>query len=85
MYPPESLDCDKVVGQLGLPIDGWTAELVYRYAILIRDRLNVDWAIMIDVYRLDEDGKQVRRSVERIDICHSEIHVHEFRQSDDPE
>jgi hypothetical protein len=39
---------------------------------------------MIDVYRIDGNGDVIRRRVERIDICHSEIHVHDFRQSDDP-
>ena len=85
VYPPERLDRDKTAGQLGAPIDGWIPELVYRYAILLPDGLNVDWAIMIDVYRLDESGQIVRRRVERIDICHSEIHVHSFRRSDDPD
>lgn len=85
VYPPESLDRDKIAGQLGALIGGWIPELVYRYAILIRDGLNVDCAIMIDVCRVDEDGQQTRRRVERIDICHSEIHVHTFRQSADPD
>lgn len=82
--PPERLFADKVVGQLGAPVDGWIPELVYRYAILVPESLCVDWAIMLDVYRLDENGGVIRRRVERIDICHSEIHVHEFRRSDDP-
>jgi hypothetical protein len=83
-YAPERLYADKVVGQLGASVDGWTPELVYRYAILVPESLCVDWAIMVDVYRLDGSGEVIRRRVERIDICHSEIHVHEFRQSDDP-
>ncbi len=85
VYPPESLDEDKIVGQLGAPIDGWTPELIYRYAILKRDGLNVNWAIMIDAYRVTENDEEIRRSVERIDICESEVHVHSFRQTDDPD
>jgi hypothetical protein len=84
VYPPDQLDPDKIASQLGTPIDGWVPELIIRYCILIPRALNVDWALMIDVYHVDEDGETVRRRVERIDICHSEIHVHEFRQSDDP-
>ena len=84
VYPPDQLDPDKIVSQLGAPIDGWTPELIFRFAILRRRALYVDWALMFDVYRIDEDDKTVRRRVERIDICHSEVHVHEFRQSDDP-
>jgi hypothetical protein len=83
-YAPELLDLDKIAGALGPAIDGWIPELVYRYSILIPRGLCIDWAIMIDVYRVDDDGKVVRRKVERIDICHSEVHVHTFRQSDDP-
>ncbi len=85
VYPPELLDPDKIASQLGAPIDGWTPELVYRYAILLPEGLNVDWAIMIDVYRVDEMGETIRRRVRRIDICESEIHVHHFRQSGDPD
>jgi hypothetical protein len=66
-------------------MDGWTPELIFRYAIFKPLSLNVDWAIMIDVYRVNEEGQTQRRRVERIDICHSEIHVHRFRQSDDPD
>ena len=84
-YPPELLFSDKTAGQLGAPIDGWIPELIYRYAILMPEGLTVDWAIMIDVYRVDENGDTIRRRVERIDICESEIHIHHFRQSDDPD
>lgn len=83
-FPEGRLDRNKIASQLGAPVDGWTPELIYRYAILIPEGLNVDWAIMIDVYRRTDQGETVRRRVERIDICHSEIHVHQFRQSDDP-
>jgi hypothetical protein len=83
-YPPELLDPDKIVGQLGAPMDGWTPELTYRYATLIAEDLTIDWAIMIDVHRVELDGTVTRRLVERIDICESEIHIHHFRQSSDP-
>ena len=56
-----------------------------RYAILIPEGLNLEWAIMIDIYRIDEAGQVIGRRVERIDICESEIHVHHFRRSDDPD
>ncbi len=83
-FPEKRLFRDKIAGQLGAPIDGWVPEVIYRYAALTPEWLVVDWAIMIDVYRVEADGEVTRRRVERIDICHSEIHVHVFRQSDDP-
>lgn len=83
-FRTDQLHTDKTVAQLGAPIDGWTPELIYRYSILIPASLCIDWAIMIDVYRIDENGAAARRRVQRIDICHSEVHLHEFRQSDDP-
>lgn len=83
-FPIETLDSDKIVGPLGSPLDGWNFELIYRYAIQLLTGLNVNWAIMIDAYKWNEDGRSVRRRVERIDICDSEIHTHTFRQSDDP-
>lgn len=85
VYPEDYLDRDLIVGQLGAEIDGWTPELVYRYAIFLPDGLNVDWAMMIYVYRAGKASESTRRRVERIDICESEIHVHTFRQSDDPD
>jgi len=83
-FPEELLFRDKIVGQLGSPIDGWVPQLIYRYAALTPEWLVVDWAIMVDVYRVEANGEETRRRVERIDICHSEVHVHVFRQSDDP-
>lgn len=83
-FPEERLWRQKIASQLGAPIDGWTPELIYRLAVLEPAQLNVDWAIMIDVYRVEADGEVIRRRVERIDICHSQVHVHVFRQSDDP-
>lgn len=84
-FPADFLDRDKVISQLGAAVDGWVPELVFRYAIYVPLGLNVDWAIMIDAYREDDlDSGESRRRVERIDICDSEVHIHRFRQSDDP-
>jgi hypothetical protein len=84
-FPQDRLDPDMIVGTLGAPVDGWTPELIYRYEQLLPERLTVNWAIMVDVFRVDQSGNTIRRKVERIDICHSEIHIHRFRRSDDPE
>jgi hypothetical protein len=81
-YPEDQRHDDHVVGVLGPPIDGWLFELVYRYAIY--RGLNVDWAIMINARRADDGSKGERRNVLRIDICHSEVHRHIFKQSSDP-
>ena len=84
-FPEDLLYRDKVVSQLGAAVDGWIPELVYRYAIHGPLGINVDWAIMINAYREDDtDTGETRRRVERIDICDSEVHIHRFRQSDDP-
>ncbi|MEW5808568.1 MAG: hypothetical protein AB1925_03865 [Actinomycetota bacterium] len=56
-FPEDLLDRDKVASQLGAPVDGWIPELIFRYAIFKPLGLNVDWAIMIDVYRVNEDGQ----------------------------
>jgi hypothetical protein len=87
VYPEEDLHHNTDVGQLGdEPIDGWTFELVYRYAIYVPEGLNVDWAIMTYAARRlpGEPSVVERRIVERIDCCHSELHIHSFRRSDDP-
>jgi len=84
LFDEDDLARDKVVGVLGEPIDGWVPELVYRYA-LHRSGLMVDWAIMLDTYRVEHGSDEPRRRVERIDICESEVHVHRFRRSDDPD
>jgi hypothetical protein len=81
-YPEDQLDRDTVVSVLGPPIDGWLFELVYRFAIF--RGYNVDWAIMIFARRVEEGSKADRRNVLRIDICHSEVHRHIFKQSSDP-
>ena len=81
-YPENQLDRDTVVSVLGPPIDGWLFELVYRFAIC--KGYNVDWAIMIFARRVEDGSKAPRRNVLRIDICHSEVHRHIFKQSSDP-
>jgi hypothetical protein len=81
-YPQDQLDRDTLVGVLGPPIDGWLFELVYRFAIYKGH--NIDWAIMINARRVEEGSKADRRNVLRIDICHSEVHRHIFKQSSDP-
>lgn len=48
------------------------------------DLLTIDWAIMIYARRVDEGRQAQRRLVRRIDICHSQVHRHEFRCSSDP-
>lgn len=80
-YPEDELYRDTVVSLLGPPIDGWLFELVYRFAIF--RGYNIDWAIMIFARRVDEEPKGPRRKVLRIDICHSEVHRHIFKQSSD--
>lgn len=82
-YPADELYRDKVVSILGPPLDGWIFELVYRYAIY--RGLNIDWAIMIWARRAEDGINAERRRVQRIDICHSEVHCHEFRCSSDPD
>jgi hypothetical protein len=81
-YPADELDRDSVVSVLGPPIEGWLFELVYRFAIFRGH--NVDWAIMVFARRVDGGTGADRRSVLRIDICHSEVHRHIFKQSSDP-
>jgi hypothetical protein len=81
-YPPDEVYKDTVVSVLGPPIEGWVFELVYRYAIY--RGLNVDWAIMIWARHVDDGVNAVRRPVQRIDICHSEVHSHEFLRSSNP-
>jgi hypothetical protein len=81
-YPEDTLDRDTLVSVLGPPIDGWLFELVYRFAI--HRGYNIDWAIMINARRVEEGSKAKRRNVLRIDICHSEVHRHIFKQSGDP-
>jgi hypothetical protein len=81
-YPEDELYRDDVVSVLGEPIDGWLFELVYRYAIY--KAYNIDWAIMIFARRTDQGPKAARRKVLRIDICHSEVHRHIFKQGSDP-
>lgn len=82
-YPEDELYRDTSAGVMGAAIDGWLFELVYRFAIY--RGLNIDWAIMINARRADEGSKAERRSVLRIDICHSEVHRHIFTQSSDPD
>jgi hypothetical protein len=82
-YPPDEVYRDTVASILAPPIDGWLFELVYRYAI--HHGLNIDWAIMIWARRTEDGLTAVRRRVQRIDICHSEVHCHNFRYSDDPD
>lgn len=81
-YPDDRVSRDTVVSVLGAPIDGWLFELVYRFAIF--RGYNIDWAIMINARRVEDGSKADRRKVLRIDICHSEVHRHIFRQSSDP-
>ena len=84
-FADEDLYPDKVASILGAPIDGWTPELVFRYAVYRPLQLNVDWAIMLYARRVEDGGSGPRRRVERIDICDSEVHVHRFRRSGDPD
>jgi hypothetical protein len=84
-FPEDILYRDKVASILGAPMDGWTPELVFRYAICQPLGLNVDWAIMTYARRVEGGGSGPRRRVERIDICESEVHVHRFRISNDPD
>lgn len=83
-FPEDTLYKDTIVSVLGAAMDGWVPELVYRYEIYAPLGLNVNWAIMINA-RPEGDPSAPRRRVERIDICHSEIHIHRFRLSDDPD
>lgn len=84
-FPEEILYRDQVASTLGAPVDGWTPELVFRYTVCQPLGLNVDWAIMINARRVEDGGSGPRRRVERIDICHSEVHIHRFRIGDDPD
>jgi hypothetical protein len=83
VYPADEVYRDTVVSVLGAPVDGWIFELVYRYAIY--HGRNIDWAIMIWARRVEDGMNPVRRRVQRIDICHSEVHCHNFRQTSDPD
>jgi hypothetical protein len=85
VFPEDRLYRDKVASVLGSAMDGWIPELVYRFAILAPVALNVDWAIMMYARRADEGSSATRRRVERIDICDSEVHIHRFRLSDNPD
>lgn len=80
-YPDPEVHRDTRAGLLGT-FDGWEFELVYRYGIY--RGLTIDWAIMIYARRVDEGRQALRRLVQRIDICHSQVHRHEFRCSSDP-
>ena len=83
-YPDGDVCRDHVVSVLNdAPIDGWLFELVYRYGIY--RGLTVDWAIMLNARAAADGPKAERRRVERIDICHSEVHRHSFTRSSDPE
>jgi hypothetical protein len=83
VYPDADVYRDHVVSVLNdAPIDGWIFELVYRFGIY--HGLNVDWAIMINARAVADGLKAERRRVERIDICHSEVHSHSFKRSSDP-
>jgi hypothetical protein len=84
-FPEDLLYRDKVVSVLGPPIDGWIPELAFRYAVFQPIGLNVDWAIMLNARRTEDGTYAPRRRVERIDICHSEVHFHRFRRSGDPD
>lgn len=84
-YPDAEVFRDTVVTVLNdEPIDGWKFELVFRFGIY--RGLNVDWAIMLNARTASPTpgAKRLRRLVERIDICHSELHTHSFTQSSDP-
>ena len=84
-YSTESLQHEEIASDLGPPIDGWVPQLTYRFTTYVPAALIVDWAIMLNVYRVSENHDDAhRRRVQRIDICESEVHVHEFRRSDDP-
>lgn len=83
-FPEDALYEDTIVSVLGAPMDGWTPELVYRYEIYAPLGLIVNWAIMLNA-RPAEDASAPRRLVERVDLCHSEIHVHRFRRTSDPD
>ncbi len=81
-YPEDEVDRDAVVSVLGPPIDGWLFEVVYRFAFW--RGYNIDWAIMVFARRVEDGSKAARRNVLRIDICHSEVHRHIFKQSSNP-
>lgn len=84
-FPEDLLYRDQVVSVLGAPMAGWIPELVFRYAVFQPIALNVDWAIMLNARRVEDGAVAPRRRVERIDICHSEVHIHRFRRGDDPD
>ena len=83
-FPEDAIYKDTIVSVLGAPMDGWIPELVYRYEIYAPLGLNVNWAIMLNA-RPAEDASAPRRRVERVDLCHSEIHIHRFRRSSHPD
>ena len=84
-FPEDQLYTDECVSVMGAPIHGWVPELFFRYTIFTPEGLNVDWAIALNVRRVEDGGSGPRRKVERIDICHSEVHSHRFKMSDDPD
>lgn len=84
-FPDDLLYRDAVESVMGAPIGGWIPELFYRFAVHRQMALNVDWAIMLYARRADDGTNATRRRVERIDICESEVHIHRFRFSDDPD
>ncbi|WP_157897393.1 hypothetical protein [Mycobacteroides chelonae] len=77
--PEDQVLKDKIVSVLGAPIDGYKFELVYRYTLF--QGLFVDWAIMIYALKTAGGLDAERLRVERIDICHSEVHKHTFGRS----
>lgn len=83
VFPENECSNDLVASVLGAAVDGWVPELLYRYTLY--RGLYIDWAIMIYARPADGDPSAPRRRVERIDICESEVHVHRFRRSGDPD
>lgn len=87
--PNPEADREVFVASLGPPIDGWHPELAVRYN-LYRGKY-VDWSISINVHAdsavtLQKTLKSPRRyRVERIDCCHSQIHIHRFTIDSDPD
>lgn len=84
IYADDGVDVVNSVSALGATMGGWTPELAWRMSLHRLNDTVVDWAIMMNAYREEGGASGPRRKVERIDICHSEVHVHRFRMSDDP-
>ena len=84
IYPKDDVYKVETVGALGAPMDSWVPELAWRMTGVQSTGVVVDWAIMINAYREEDGAGGPRRRVERIDICDSEVHVHRFCRSSDP-